>query len=90
MLRHNPLSVPEHTLCAVLGCCGFCVLHDIAMHMKIRGLSFSWKRAVGITAAKQKIKQEDRIAYNQTGTGKKNRQVCTELYFGKQKETNMT
>lgn len=39
---------------------------------------------------KTENKQEDRIAYNQTGTGKKNRQVCTELYFGKQKEMNMT
>ena len=71
MLRHNPLSVLEHTLCVVLGCCSFCVLHDIAMHMKIRGLSFSWKRAVGITAAKQKISRKTGLPTTRQGLERK-------------------
>ena len=71
MLRHNPLSVPEHTLCVVLGCCGFCVLHDIAMHMKIRGVSFSWKRAGGITAAKQKISRKTGLPTTRQGLERK-------------------
>ena len=35
--------------------------------MKIRGLSFSWKRAVGITAAKQKIAKATGIPTTKRG-----------------------
>lgn len=39
--------------------------------MKIPGLSFSWKRAVGITAAKQKISRKTGIPMSKAGLERK-------------------
>ncbi len=41
------------------------------MEMKIPGLSFSWKRAVGITAAKQKISRKTGIPMTKAGLERK-------------------
>lgn len=86
MFRHNPLSVPKHTLCVVLGCGSFCVLHDITMYMKIRGLSFSWKRAVGITAAKQKISRKTGIPTTKQGLERKVGRFVLNSIFGNKKK----
>ena len=86
MFGHNPLFVPKHTLCVVLGGGSFCVLHDIAMYMKIKGLSFSWKRAVGITAAKQKISRKTGIPTTKQGLERKVGRFVLNSIFGNKKK----
>lgn len=39
--------------------------------MKIPGLSFSWKRAIGLTAAKQKVSRTTGIPMSRTGLERK-------------------
>ena len=86
MFRHYPLFVSKHTLCVVLGGDSFCVLHDITMYMKIRGLSFSWKRAVGITAAKQKISRKTGIPTTRQGLERKVGRFVLNSIFGNKKK----
>lgn len=42
---------------------------------KIPGLSFSWKRALGITSAKRKIAKATGIPTTKAGAAKKSRQA---------------
>lgn len=49
----------------------------------IPGLSFSWKRALGITQAKQKIARETGIPTSKTGLERKIGNVILKTLFGK-------
>lgn len=51
--------------------------------MKIPGLSFSWKRAVGITAAKQKIARKTGIPTTKAGLERKIGSAVLGAAFGK-------
>lgn len=53
--------------------------------MKIPGLSFSWKRAVGITAAKQKIARKTGIPLTRGGLERKIGRTVINTIFGKKK-----
>ncbi len=52
---------------------------------KIPGLSFSLKRAVGITAAKRKISKATGIPTTRAGVERKIGGAITSLIFGKKK-----
>lgn len=53
--------------------------------MKIPGLSFSWKRAVGITAAKQKISRATGLPTTRQGLQRKVGAMVLGAVFGKKK-----
>lgn len=61
----------KHSLCLVLGDSIRCTLLYLWIVMKIPGLSFSLKRAVGITAAKQKISRKIGIPMTKQGLERK-------------------
>lgn len=54
--------------------------------MKIPGLSFSWKRAVGLTAAKQKISRTTGIPMSRTGLERKVGSLILGAIFGSGKK----
>lgn len=54
--------------------------------MKIPGLSFSWKRAVGITAAKQKISRKIGIPLTKQGLERKVGAAVLGAVFGTKKK----
>lgn len=54
--------------------------------MKIPGLSFSWKRAVGLTAAKQKISRTTGISMSRTGLERKVGALILGAIFGSGKK----
>lgn len=47
---------------------------------------FSWKRALGITSAKQKIARETGIPTTKNGRTQKKRRLFWNLFFGKPKK----
>jgi hypothetical protein len=47
------------------------------------GFSFSWKRALGITAAKQKFANQTGIPTSKTGVERKLGAILINLLFGK-------
>ena len=49
----------------------------------IPGLSFSWKRALGITQAKQKISKETGIPMSKSGIERKIGNTMLKMIFGK-------
>ena len=49
----------------------------------MRGLSFSWKRFVGITQAKQKIARETGIPMTKSGVERKIGATIVKMIFGK-------
>ena len=49
----------------------------------IPGLSFSWKRALGITEAKRKIAKETGIPTSKAGIERKIGQIILKAIFGK-------
>lgn len=51
--------------------------------MGIPGLSFSWKRALGITQAKQKIARETGIPTSKVGLERKIGRMILKSIFGK-------
>jgi hypothetical protein len=51
--------------------------------MKIPGVSFSWKRALGITQAKQKIARKTGIPTSKAGLERKIGNVIIKSLFGK-------
>ncbi|MDE6766494.1 MAG: hypothetical protein K2J52_09325 [Duncaniella sp.] len=51
--------------------------------MKIPGLSFSWKRAVGITAAKLKIARKTGVPLSKQGLERKIGGMLIKALFGK-------
>ena len=51
--------------------------------LKIPGVSFSWKRAVGITKLKQKIARETGIPTSQQGLERKVGKAIIDLIFKK-------
>lgn len=53
--------------------------------MKIPGLSFSWKRALGVTAAKQKIARRTGIPTSRTGLERKVGNILIKAILGKNK-----
>ena len=53
--------------------------------MKIRGLSFSLKRAIGITAAKQKISRKTGIPMTKQGLERKVGRFVIDAIFGTKK-----
>lgn len=53
--------------------------------MKIPGLSFSWKRAVGITSAKQKIARSTGIPTTRSGLERKVGSMLLGVIFGSMK-----
>lgn len=53
--------------------------------MKIRGLSFSWKRALGVTAAKQKISRKTGIPTTKQGLERKVGKMVLDAIFGKKR-----
>ena len=50
----------------------------------IPGLSFSWKRALGVTQAKQKIARETGIPTSKAGAERKLGSMILKSIFGKQ------
>lgn len=50
---------------------------------KIPGLSFSWKRALGITQMKQKISRETGIPTSKAGVERKIGRAIIKALFGK-------
>lgn len=51
--------------------------------MKIPGLSFSWKRALGITQAKQQIARKTGIPTSKAGLERKVGKMIIKSIFGK-------
>ena len=51
--------------------------------MKIPGLSFSWKRALGVTQAKQKISRKTGIPMSKSGLERKIGNTIIKALFGK-------
>lgn len=51
--------------------------------MKLPGISFSWKRAVGLTQAKQKISQKVGIPLTKSGIERKVGKMIIKSIFGK-------
>lgn len=51
--------------------------------MKIPGLSFSWKRALGVTQAKQQFARQTRIPTSKAGLERKIGKVIIKGIFGK-------
>lgn len=51
--------------------------------MKIPGLSFSWKRAIGITQAKQQIARKTGIPMSKAGMERKVGNLIIKTLFGK-------
>lgn len=51
--------------------------------MKIPGVTFSWKRSLGITQAKQKIARETGIPLTKAGLERKIGNVIIKSIFGK-------
>lgn len=51
--------------------------------MKIPGVSFSWKRAVGITQAKQQISRKTGIPMTKQGMERKVGKMVIKALFGK-------
>lgn len=51
--------------------------------MKIPGLSFSWKRALGITQAKQQISRKTGIPMSKAGLERKVGKLIIKSIFGK-------
>lgn len=51
--------------------------------MKIPGLSFSWKRALGVTQAKQKFASQTGIPTTRTGLERKVGKIILKMLFGK-------
>jgi len=51
----------------------------------IRGLSFSWKRAVGISKVKQKVARKTGIPTTRGGLERKIGRIITKAIFGKKK-----
>lgn len=49
----------------------------------IPGLTFSWKRALGITQAKQKISRETGIPMSKSGVERKIGSIIIKALFGK-------
>lgn len=54
--------------------------------MKIPGLSFSWKRAVGITAVKQKVSRSTGIPMTKQGLERKVGSIVLGALFGGKKK----
>lgn len=53
--------------------------------MKIPGLTFSWKRALGVTQAKQQIARKTGIPTSKAGLERKVGKMIIKSIFGKQK-----
>ena len=51
--------------------------------MKIPGLSFSWKRALGVTEAKQQIARKTGIPTSKAGLERKIGSIIIKSIFGK-------
>lgn len=51
----------------------------------IPGLSFSWKRALGITQAKQKLARETKIPTSKAGIERKLGSLILNVLFGKRR-----
>ena len=51
--------------------------------MKIPGLTFSWKRALGVTRAKQQIARKTGIPTSKTGLERKVGNMIIKSLFGK-------
>jgi len=54
--------------------------------MKISGLSFSWKRAVGITAVKQSVARKTGIPTTRAGVERKIGAAILGMVFGSRKK----
>lgn len=53
--------------------------------MKIPGMSFSWKRALGVTQAKQKFARKTGIPTSKAGLERKIGNIVVKAIFGKKK-----
>lgn len=53
--------------------------------MKIPGVSFSWKRALGITQAKQRFARTTGIPTSRAGVERKVGKALLDLIFGKKR-----
>jgi hypothetical protein len=53
--------------------------------MKIPGISFSWKRAIGITRAKQQFARKTGIPTSRSGLERKVGDMIISAIFGKKK-----
>lgn len=58
---------------------------DMARRKGIPGLSFSWKRAIGITGVKQKIARKTGIPLTKQGRERKVGAFVLKLLFGKKR-----
>ena len=84
-LCRNIISNILYILFCLLGIGGIHLLRNSILVMKIRGLSFSWKRAVGITAAKQKISRKTGIPTTKQGLERKVGKMVLDAIFGKKR-----
>lgn len=53
--------------------------------MKIPGLSFSWKRALGVTKVKQEVARKTGIPTSRAGIERKVGSIIVSAFFGKNK-----
>lgn len=53
--------------------------------MKIPGLTFSWKRAIGLTQARQQLARKTGIPTSKTGVERKIGNMIISAIFGKKK-----
>lgn len=51
--------------------------------MKISGLSFSWKRAIGLTQAKQQLARKTGIPLSKSGIERKVGKILLKSFLGK-------
>lgn len=80
------LFMQKHYLCSVLGIGSCCMLFNLTDIMKIPGLSFSLKRALGITAAKQKISRKTGVPMTKQGLERKVGRFVIDAIFGTKKK----
>ncbi len=79
------VSMQKYHLCSVLGIGRCYMLFNFTDIMKISGLSFSLKRALGITAAKQKISRKTGIPMTKQGLERKVGRFVIDAIFGTKK-----
>lgn len=86
MFRSYPIFLQEYSLYPLLGIdCIHLLCISILDIMKIRGLSFSWKRAVGISAVKQKISRKTGIPTTKQGLERKVGKMVLDAILGKKR-----
>lgn len=77
------ITIPERGLCLIK--LDHFYKWTLLSIMKIPGVSFSWKRALGITQAKQQISRKTGIPLTKSGLERKVGRSIIDALFGKNK-----